>query len=185
MPGSPKKKIFKKREHSIAKWGGQPMELPWGVEPTDELLAERKAYLQTLLPDYLREGYVKEFERGEDKVRKKRHRSPNGPHVPKPMEVVAKQMYASAKWRAKKKGIPFDIELDDVVIPEFCPVLGIRLQTNPKAMNNSPNLDRLVPQLGYTKGNVCVISQRANRIKTDSTPEELEAVLSWVRSKLE
>ena len=44
-------------------------------------------------------------------------------------------------------------------------------------IDNSPNLDRIFPKKGYVPGNVRVISQRANRIKSDATVEEMRAVL--------
>jgi hypothetical protein len=44
----------------------------------------------------------------------------------------------------------------------------------------SPSLDRIVPKLGYTVGNVCVISQRANILKRDATPDELYAVANYM-----
>jgi hypothetical protein len=50
--------------------------------------------------------------------------------------------------------------------------------------DGSPSLDRIDPKKGYVKGNVAVISYKANRIKQDATPEELEAVASWLRSVL-
>ena len=39
---------------------------------------------------------------------------------------------------------------------------------------DSPSLDRIFPESGYTKGNVRVISWRANWIKNNSTIEEIE-----------
>lgn len=44
---------------------------------------------------------------------------------------------------------------------------------------NSPTLDRIRPDLGYVKGNVIVISGRANRIKSDATIEELRDIASF------
>ncbi len=63
-------------------------------------------------------------------------------------------------------------------------MLGIRLE--PGVANShdaSPSLDRLEPTRGYVKGNVAVISYRANRIKTDATAEELQRVLDWVHDQ--
>jgi hypothetical protein len=51
--------------------------------------------------------------------------------------------------------------------------LGITISTN-ENKNHSPSLDRIFPELGYTKGNVRVISWRANWIKNNSTIEEIE-----------
>lgn len=98
-------------------------------------------------------------------------------------------MVTAAKTRAKKSGVPFNITKDDVTIPAVCPVLGIPLfrrggtgRGGPG--NNSPTIDRVVNELGYTRGNIAVISHRANRIKQDATPQELEAVASWLRRML-
>jgi hypothetical protein len=83
-------------------------------------------------------------------------------------------LWQGARRRAREKGLPFDIEVVDVLIPEVCPVLGIPLaMAAGKVAPNSPTLDRIVPERGYVKGNVLVISFRANTIKQDATPEEL------------
>jgi hypothetical protein len=37
------------------------------------------------------------------------------------------KMFHNAQHRAKRKGIPFSITIDDIVIPETCPLLGIPL----------------------------------------------------------
>jgi hypothetical protein len=88
------------------------------------------------------------------------------------------------KYRAKQNNIPFDLTKDDIVIPKVCPVLGIEIKQlsmddEPKKgyHPNSPSLDRIIPGLGYVKGNVRVISARANLLKNDATISELELVL--------
>lgn len=94
-----------------------------------------------------------------------------------------KMMLRSARHRAKSKGLAFNIELIDIVIPELCPVLGIELRANAGnggALRGSPSLDRIVPELGYVKGNVQVISNAANLLKGDSTPEEMLLFAQWV-----
>lgn len=98
------------------------------------------------------------------------------------------RLWAGAKARAVKKGIPFTIEPTDVydlvANLEVCPVLGIPLcWTNDKMKDDSPSLDRMVPNLGYVVGNISVISQKANRIKTDATSEEVGKVYSWMKKK--
>ena len=95
-------------------------------------------------------------------------------------------MWAAAKKRAAEKGVPFAITHDDIVIPEDCPVLGIKLE---RAVGKSvlhaasPTLDKIIPALGYVPGNIAVISWRANRIKADGTLEELEALVEWMRKQ--
>lgn len=82
--------------------------------------------------------------------------------------------------RANLRGLPFDLDLDDIVIPEFCPVLGVRLERASGNMtDSSPSVDRIKPELGYTKGNIIIISNKANRIKTDATPRELMTVAQF------
>ena len=84
-----------------------------------------------------------------------------------------KEMLRCARYRARKFGVPFDLTLDDIVIPAQCPILGIPLLVGNKGSDNSPTLDRTRPELGYVKGNVSVMSSRANRAKSNLSPEEL------------
>lgn len=93
----------------------------------------------------------------------------------------------AAKYRAKKIGVPFDLLPSEIVVPAICPVLGIPLshKIGYGPCNHSPSLDRVVPELGYVRGNVVVISGRANRIKYDATPEELERVAAYARFQTE
>lgn len=96
------------------------------------------------------------------------------------------QMLQRAKARAVSSGIPFSITRSDISIPEFCPVLGIRLDWHDKrgGSPNSPSLDRIIPSLGYIPGNVQCISKRANCIKSDATADEIRRVLHWIESSL-
>ena len=83
------------------------------------------------------------------------------------------------KHRATKSGIPFNLTRDDIQIPTYCPILGIELNWNQgKGYHpDSPSVDKIRPELGYVKGNVRVISARANLLKNDATVEELTKVL--------
>lgn len=93
---------------------------------------------------------------------------------------VAKRILTRVKSRCKADGIPFDLTIEDIVIPEFCPVLNIPLATAPGHGRNpiaSPSLDRIRPDGGYVKGNVRVISNRANLLKSNATVEELKLVV--------
>ncbi len=93
-------------------------------------------------------------------------------------------------WKdAKKRSIEFELEfnitIDDIIIPENCPILGIKLFNTPKKpTNNTPSLDRINPVLGYIKGNIRVISVRANRLKQDSTIEELERIIMYMKNEI-
>jgi hypothetical protein len=93
-----------------------------------------------------------------------------------------KRLFFSAKNRAKTNNLDFNIELSDIIIPEFCPVLGIKLdkyrQNNNK--EHSPSLDRIDSNKGYIKGNICVISWRANWLKNNGSKEEFEAIINYL-----
>lgn len=85
-------------------------------------------------------------------------------------------LWLGAKKRATKQGVPFDIEIEDIIIPDMCPLLGIKLGFNGSVNNrdSSPSLDRKNPALGYVKGNIAVISYRANRIKNNASAAEIK-----------
>lgn len=94
-------------------------------------------------------------------------------------------MVRAAKARATKAGVPFALSPEDITLPQTCPVLGIPIIVGQsQATDNSPSLDRVVPLLGYVKGNVLVISNRANRIKNDATPTELRQVADFFENHI-
>lgn len=96
-----------------------------------------------------------------------------------------RRMVYRAKYSATKNGLPFNLSVEDISIPEFCPVLGLKLEKNDnKQGGNSPSLDKIIPEKGYIKGNVRVISQRANMLKSNATIEELKLVLKDLTSLL-
>ena len=104
------------------------------------------------------------------------------------MDPRLKLLYA-ARSRAKKNGLDCTITVDDIVIPELCPALGIKLEarigagrSNREHLGNSPSLDRIDNSKGYIPGNVAVISLRANMIKTDATAAELKAVAAYIEA---
>jgi hypothetical protein len=93
------------------------------------------------------------------------------------------KLFQYAKVRAKKYNLTFSLNLEDIVIPAKCPVLGLSLcTTHTKVQANSPTLDRFDNTQGYTKENIRVISYRANTLKSDATVEELEQILVYIRS---
>lgn len=92
---------------------------------------------------------------------------------------IEKVMLWRAKARAKKQKLPFDLTVEDIIIPETCPILGIPIYRSDKGRVNSPSLDRIIPEYGYTKHNVQVISNRANTLKSNATPQELLLFAKW------
>lgn len=101
---------------------------------------------------------------------------------------IKSRLLKRAKYRAKKKGIPFDLELDDITISAYCPILGIALHVNTGMIggrDNSPTLDRKRNDLGYVKGNIWVISQLANQMKSSANVDQLKLFANWLKSEYE
>jgi len=93
------------------------------------------------------------------------------------------KMYRRAKSRAKKEGLPFTIVVEDIIIPKICPVLGTPIYVTkgkPGGFNNSPSMDKIIPEKGYVKDNIMVMSQLANAMKANATPDQLLAFSRWV-----
>lgn len=91
----------------------------------------------------------------------------------------------AARQRCRLKGLAFDLTLKDLVpFPSRCPVLGLELRYEGLGLRqpNSPSLDRLIPELGYVRGNVLIISWRANNIRGDASASELRRVLRYACS---
>jgi hypothetical protein len=93
---------------------------------------------------------------------------------------------SSIRASARAKGIIFSLTIDDVSMPDFCPVLGIPLEFREKGKrDNSPSVDRIVPSKGYVPGNVAVISFLANRLKSNCTdPAVFEAIARYLRERV-
>lgn len=100
-------------------------------------------------------------------------------------EKLARKLLKDAKTRAKNYNIEFNITLEDIIIPDHCYILGIPLFSNALHSGpNSPSLDRINPDNGYTKGNVQVISHKASTMKSNATQKELLDFAIWVMSQL-
>jgi hypothetical protein len=93
-----------------------------------------------------------------------------------------KNLFQQARYRAKTKGIPFDIQISDIVIPEICPILGLPLKKSIDGNRDlSPSLDRIDNAKGYTKGNIQVISSKANTMKSTADKNDLINFSNWVK----
>jgi len=90
-------------------------------------------------------------------------------------------LFSNCRARSKKSNYPFDLDFDYIKSlpkPLFCPVLGIPIDESDT--EHKLSLDRLHPEKGYTKGNVFFISMKANRMKQDSTLEQLKLILDYM-----
>jgi hypothetical protein len=105
-----------------------------------------------------------------------------------PVTPQTRHMVTKARSRAQAKYLEFNLDNKYVrsLVVTHCPILGIPLEWSCNrgsgnfTMAASPSLDRIDPTKGYVKGNVWIISHRANRIKSDATHEELKLVTKAV-----
>lgn len=83
-------------------------------------------------------------------------------------------MLGEAKRRAIKNDLEFNINKQDIIIPEFCPILEVPFKFGDKINYfYSPSLDRIDTTKGYIKGNIRVISMLANTMKNAATKEQI------------
>ena len=103
------------------------------------------------------------------------------------------QMLSNAKIRAKQKSVDFNLTFEYLkkIFPQDnkCPVIGVDFQFGYKNLDKknsdfAPSLDRIVPEKGYVEGNVIVVCNIVNRVKSDSTIKILEKVFKFYK-KLE
>lgn len=144
-----------------------------------------KEYYKNMSPEKKKERIEKLKARRETHGDLMRKQSRESYHRNKHKHTLSREysMWKASRIRASKKKISHDIDLLDIVIPEFCPVFGIQLRKDNKTLEeNSPTLDRIDPARGYVKGNVCVISWKANTIKSFGTAEEHRRIADYIDS---
>lgn len=91
--------------------------------------------------------------------------------------------FSRKRQNCKAQGVPFDLEFADIYWPTHCPVLGIEIDywgTEGTRIETSPSFDKIIPEKGYTKGNVHIISWRANRIKNDGNAMEHRRIAEYI-----
>jgi hypothetical protein len=97
---------------------------------------------------------------------------------PQPKTVKANPQYLiwyRAKSNAERRKLEFNLELEDIIIPQKCPYLNIEITTNFNDLKepNYFSIDRIDSTKGYVKGNVQIISLLANTMKNNATMEQL------------
>lgn len=136
-------------------------------------------------------AYMKEYSARPDQVEKRAQYQRDHPEVNAKAQKTWQEknprnaMIVKARSNAKCRGIEFTITEQDLYWPEYCPVLGIKLDYSTERgeeRDDFPSFDRWDTTKGYVPGNVYVISWRANRIKWDCTADELVAVAAYAIS---
>ena len=93
--------------------------------------------------------------------------------------------FHARKHHAKKYNIPFNLTLEYIesIAPDCCPIFDTPLSwcvQGQSHSDNSPTIDRIIPELGYIVGNVIWLSNRANRIKNGGTMSEHKAIYEFM-----
>ena len=113
-----------------------------------------------------------------NKKRRERHR-----------EQPIIRLRGGAYRRANIKGLEFDLPSykDLPKCPKRCPILNIPLKvgklkdSNGGGTDNSPSLDRIDNNKGYVKGNLQIISRKANQMKSNANFEEIEMLYKYMK----
>lgn len=104
-----------------------------------------------------------------------------------PKRAWAVYATGGAKMRAALKGLDFNLTSNYVesITPSVCPVFKepFLFVGNKKMQPFSASLDRLDPTKGYVKGNVVVISMKANSIKNAYGSQEISTVARWLKQQ--
>lgn len=106
-------------------------------------------------------------------------------------EQFINNVLQNCKRRSRIKKVPFNLDKKYLIsiVQDCCPVFKTSFVWKMSGLGkgrtepNSPSLDRIIPELGYVKGNVVFISHLANKIKQDATEKELYAVADWLHDK--
>jgi hypothetical protein len=90
-------------------------------------------------------------------------------------ENQSMRLLHSCKNNAKKQNIEFALKVEDIVIPKTCMYLGIELTniSGEGRVQSNASIDRIDSTKGYIKDNIQVISDLANKMKQNATPEQL------------
>ena len=122
--------------------------------------------------------------------------------VENPLRSTLQTARIAFKTRNVPEGFDLDVDYLKPLDVDICPILGIPMQWNTGAnygkaetegvkargtlwqQANSKSLDRIHCTKGYLKGNVLIVSWRANKLKGDATLEELIKMGEWAKQQL-
>lgn len=91
-----------------------------------------------------------------------------------------------AKSRASYLKVPYDLDKEylESLWTGFCPVFDRKIHLDYDNKDPwSAELDRLIPELGYVKGNVVFLSRKANNFKSNMTADEARKICLWMEKE--
>jgi DNA-binding CsgD family transcriptional regulator len=105
-------------------------------------------------------------------------------------ERIKGYMLRNVRSSAKRRNLEFDLDIEDISLPKYCPlleiplnynsygthkVLGIKEEYQSIGFNDSSRatIDRIDNSKGYVKGNIIILSRIANAMKNEANFNEL------------
>lgn len=137
-----------------------------------EVVREKKRRYRERHRDALRASALRRSKTPEAKARDREWKRDH-PRLPQ------ERLLEGARYRARRDGRDFNLKLADILIPERCPLLDV-----PLTGKDAPSLDRVDNNKGYVRGNVRVISERANNLKRHLTLADLDRIRDYILSSL-
>jgi len=106
--------------------------------------------------------------------------------------IHIQDMLKGARERARKNNLEWDLTVAHLreIMTDTCPILGVKFKLNKKNLKwnkegndwrTSPSLDRIVPDKGYTKDNIIIVSLMANSIKNQASPDQIQKVATFYK----
>lgn len=89
----------------------------------------------------------------------------------------SKYLLDNSKANSRRRGNEFSITEADIVVPEVCPIFGTKFEIGTMS---AASVDRIDNNKGYVKGNIQIISRKANTMKNSASPEELLLFAAWI-----
>lgn len=101
-------------------------------------------------------------------------------------------LVSSVVERAKLNNIPYDNKEDlyNYLLPIFekniceCCKKEFNIEKLNDSRNNSPSIDRIIPEKGYVVDNVAILCMECNRRKANMTWEEMNRITKWIKKRV-
>lgn len=94
------------------------------------------------------------------------------------------RLLKAARKRSRDANVPHTINVTDFIITENCPICNIKMERSKNSGGTaiSPTLDRVIPKLGYVKGNVAIICKYCNSTKGAGSAEHHRKIADYIDS---
>lgn len=99
-----------------------------------------------------------------------------------------KAYLGNARARSIRDNVPFNLTLKDLVdiATDVCPIFntpfvwGASGLGKGKTRLDTPQLDKIHPEIGYVVGNIAFISSKANKMKDNGTMQDHYDIADWI-----